>query len=213
MSISLKLLHWGSLWSCVRMGVFCSTSRPSSIKPATRRNATQLTCFKFFFYAIRQTHKPWRSLEGEGYNFFFRGCCHLLLGLKQGYPLYSPNGCRLGFINPLHQLFAFRCLSRFLQCFILSTALHWSIPRSFLTSRDSDFDLFQVMLWRQKAWRSYDTARTCRSAAATSTSTCQQHGRNRREITSLRLMWTHWDASTERTLRTLSLAPSTPTRP
>ena len=27
--------------------------------------------------------------------FFSGGSCHLLLGLKQGYPLYSPYGCRL----------------------------------------------------------------------------------------------------------------------
>ena len=39
-------------------------------------------------YASRQTHKAWRSH------------CHLLLGLKQGYPLYSTYGCRLG---NLHQ--------------------------------------------------------------------------------------------------------------
>ena len=29
--------------------------------------------------------------------FLSRGHCHLLLGLKQGYPLYSPYGCRLGY--------------------------------------------------------------------------------------------------------------------
>ena len=33
-----------------------------------------------------------------GYNFVFsRGRCHLLQGLKQGYPLYSQYGCRLGY--------------------------------------------------------------------------------------------------------------------
>ena len=26
-----------------------------------------------------------------------RGCCHLLLGLKQGYPFHSPYECRLGY--------------------------------------------------------------------------------------------------------------------
>ena len=29
--------------------------------------------------------------------FLSRGRCHLLLGLKQGYPFYSPYGCRLGY--------------------------------------------------------------------------------------------------------------------
>ena len=51
-----------------------------------------------FCYASRQTHKVWRPLQGVGYNYFFsRGRCHLLLGLKQGYPFYSPYGCRLGY--------------------------------------------------------------------------------------------------------------------
>ena len=29
--------------------------------------------------------------------FLSRGPCHLLLGLKQGYPFYSPYECRLGY--------------------------------------------------------------------------------------------------------------------
>ena len=31
--------------------------------------------------------------------FFSQRLCHLLLGLKQDYPFYSPYGCRLGYQN------------------------------------------------------------------------------------------------------------------
>ena len=42
------------------------------------------------------------SRRGLQQTFFQRAVCHLhvLLGLKQGYPLYSPYGCRLGY-HPL----------------------------------------------------------------------------------------------------------------
>ena len=57
-----------------------------------------LIFFPHFFYASLQTHKVWRSLQGVGYNYVLsRDRCHLLLGLKQGYPLYSPYGSRLGY--------------------------------------------------------------------------------------------------------------------
>ena len=43
---------------------------------------------------------------------FPRGCCLLLLGLKQGYPFYSPYGCRLGYHQseswPVEQLLALK---------------------------------------------------------------------------------------------------------
>ena len=45
--------------------------------------------FFFFLFASCQTHKACRPLQGVGYNFS-RGRCHLLLGLKKGYPFYSP---------------------------------------------------------------------------------------------------------------------------
>ena len=46
-----------------------------------------------FLYASRLTHKAWRPLQ----LFYSRGLCHPLLRLKQGYPFYSPYGCRLGY--------------------------------------------------------------------------------------------------------------------
>ena len=51
-----------------------------------------------FFYASRQTHKAWMPLQGVGYNNFFREPLPPTpIGLKQGYPFYSPYGSRLGY--------------------------------------------------------------------------------------------------------------------
>ena len=50
-----------------------------------------------FFNASRQA-QVLKATSRCGLQFIFaRGRCHLLLGLKQGYPLYSPYGCRLGY--------------------------------------------------------------------------------------------------------------------
>ena len=46
-------------------------------------------------YASRQTHRTSRPLKVWATIVFSRGRCHLPLGLKQGYPFHSPNGCRL----------------------------------------------------------------------------------------------------------------------
>ena len=38
-----------------------------------------------------------KPLQGVGYDHFPEAVATLLLGLKQGYPFYSPHGCRLGY--------------------------------------------------------------------------------------------------------------------
>ena len=56
--------------------------------------------FLTHFYIVMQVARHPRP-EGHfkvwAIVIFFRGRCHLLLGLKQCYPLYSPYGCRLGY--------------------------------------------------------------------------------------------------------------------
>ena len=47
--------------------------------------------FPFFFCNLPDTQGLKATLRcGSQSTFLSRGCCHLLLGLKQGYPLYSP---------------------------------------------------------------------------------------------------------------------------
>ena len=54
--------------------------------------------FVNFVTQVAQTHKSWRPLQGVGYNYFIpEAVATMLLGLKQGYPLYSPYGCMLGY--------------------------------------------------------------------------------------------------------------------
>ena len=36
--------------------------------------------------------------------FFSRGCCHLLLGLKQDYPFHSPYGCITAWVSSVRSL-------------------------------------------------------------------------------------------------------------
>ena len=55
-------------------------------------------CFLVFFMQVAWHTRPeghfkaWATI-----TIFSRGRCHLLLGLKQGCPFYSPYGCRLGY--------------------------------------------------------------------------------------------------------------------
>ena len=49
----------------------------------------------FFFFLCKCPDTT--SSCGLQFYFFSRSCCHLLLGLKQGYPFHSPYGCRLGY--------------------------------------------------------------------------------------------------------------------
>ena len=53
----------------------------------------------FFFLCMQITRhtRPEGHFKVWATTIFSRGSCHLLLGLKQGYPFYSPYGCRLGY--------------------------------------------------------------------------------------------------------------------
>ena len=80
-----------------------------------------------------------RHIRPEGHNkvwavinYFFRGHCHLLLGMKQDHPLYSPYGLRLGYLPSEAWLVEQKalCPKLFLKQSWLSVSLKDSNPHS-----------------------------------------------------------------------------------
>ena len=53
--------------------------------------------FHFCMQVARHTKPEGHFKVWATIFLLFRGRCHVLLGLKQGYPLNSPYGCRLGY--------------------------------------------------------------------------------------------------------------------
>ena len=53
--------------------------------------------FFYFFMQVARHTRPEGHFKVWATIIFVRGRCHLLLGLKQGYPFLSPYGCRLGY--------------------------------------------------------------------------------------------------------------------
>ena len=65
--------------------------------------ADKIVANSFFIYFLFQSPdtQGLKATSRCGLQLFYsRGRCHLLLGLTQGYPFYSPHGSRLGY----HQL-------------------------------------------------------------------------------------------------------------
>ena len=119
--------HWQSLVSPQHLWTFqwpsnvpgwlrrahCQNQFLHCTQPILGRNLFELICLPvrsvstcggivlIFFYASRQTHKAWRSLQGVGYNYFvIQRPLPPTPRAEQGYPLYSPYECRLGFRDP-----------------------------------------------------------------------------------------------------------------